>query len=67
MLPVAPLIIEHRLIERVIKLMAVEVDRIKQNNQPNANFIGTSIDFIKTYADRLHHGKEENILLKILL
>lgn len=65
-MPVAPLMIEHRLIERMIKLMDREINRIKQNNQPNADFIDTAIDFIKTYADRLHHGKEEDILFRDL-
>jgi len=66
MLPVAPLMIEHRLIERMIKLMAEEVVRIKQDNEPNIEFINTAVDFIKTYADKLHHGKEEDILFRDL-
>lgn len=66
MLPVAPLMIEHRLIERMIKLMDAEVKRIKQNSQPNTDFINTAVDFIKTYADKLHHGKEEDILFRDL-
>ena len=66
MLPVAPLMIEHRLIERMIKLMDAEINSIKQNNHPNIDFINTAIDFIRTYADKLHHGKEEDILFKDL-
>ena len=66
MLPVAPLMIEHRLIERMIKFMDKEVSRIKQNNAPDTDLIDTAIDFIKTYADKLHHGKEEDILFRDL-
>lgn len=66
MLPVAPLMIEHRLIERMIKIMAREVIRIKQDNQPNTDFINVAVDFIKTYADKLHHGKEEDVLFRDL-
>ena len=29
-------------------------------------FIDTAVDFIHTYADRCHHGKEEDILFKAL-
>ena len=29
-------------------------------------FIETAVDFIKTYADRCHHGKEEDILFREL-
>jgi hemerythrin-like domain-containing protein len=28
----------------------------------NPIFVETIVDFIKTYADRTHHGKEEDIL-----
>lgn len=66
MLPIAPLMIEHRLIERMIKLMDVEVGRIKQNSPPNMDFIDAAVDFIRTYADKLHHGKEEDVLFRDL-
>ena len=29
-------------------------------------FIDTAVDFVRTYADRTHHGKEEDILFKDL-
>jgi hemerythrin-like domain-containing protein len=29
-------------------------------------FIDTAVDFIRTYADRCHHGKEEDLLFKAL-
>lgn len=66
MLPIAPLMIEHRLIERMIKLMDGEAGRIRQGGLPNVDFINVAIDFIRIYADKLHHGKEEDILFKDL-
>lgn len=66
MLPVGPLMIEHRLIERMIALMSKEVQRIGQGLAPDTEFIRTAVDFIKIYADRLHHGKEEDILFRDL-
>lgn len=66
MLPIAPLMIEHRLIERMIRLMVIEVLRLKKNNEPDVDFIGTAVDFIKAYTDKLHHGKEEDILFAAL-
>jgi hemerythrin-like domain-containing protein len=66
MLPVAPLMIEHRLIERMIKLMEMEVQKYKTNAAPDMEFIRIAIDFIRTYADKLHHGKEEDILFRDL-
>lgn len=67
MLPVGPLMIEHRTIERMISLMDKEVQRIGKGLEPDTEFIRTAVDFIKTYADRLHHGKEEDILFRDLV
>jgi len=66
MMPVGPLMIEHRLIERMIKLLESEFNIIKEKRKLNIAFIESAIDFIKTYADRCHHGKEEDILFREL-
>ncbi len=73
MQPIGPLMIEHRLIERMITLMRCELERIKDNVAVDpefafvdAVFIDTAVDFIRTYADRCHHGKEEEILFAAL-
>ena len=44
----------------------MEGDRIKKDKLADIDFIDNCIDFIKTYADRCHQGKEENILFKEL-
>jgi hemerythrin-like domain-containing protein len=66
MQPIAPLMIEHRLIERMIKAMSEELDRIEITGKADPEFIETAVDFIRTYADRCHHGKEEDILFRDL-
>jgi len=73
MQPIGPLMIEHRLIERLLDLMNREFKRIKDNMEVDPEFafvdpvfIDTAVDFIRTYADRCHHGKEEDILFKAL-
>ena len=53
---------EHRLIEKMLNITGKELDVIKKSNILNPVFIDTIVDFIKTYADRTHHGKEEEIL-----
>lgn len=58
--------IEHRLIERMISLIDKEVRKIEKSNTLNQSFIDTAVDFIRTYADRTHHGKEEEILFRDL-
>lgn len=66
MKPVGMLMWEHRLIERVIRLFHVQAARIRETSRVDTAFIETAVDFIKTYADRTHHGKEEDILFKRL-
>ena len=73
MQPIGPLMIEHRLIERMFTLMQREFQRITDNMAVDPEFhfvdpvfIDTAVDFIRTYADRCHHGKEEEILFAAL-
>ncbi len=73
MQPIGPLMIEHRLIERLLHQMQREFQRIKDNIAVDPEFafvdpvfVDTAVDFIRTYADRCHHGKEEDILFKAL-
>jgi hemerythrin-like domain-containing protein len=61
-----PLMIEHRLIERMIGLIKKRLKQIQEINQVDPLFIDTVVDFIRIYADRTHHGKEEDILFRAL-
>ena len=61
-----PLMIEHRLIERMFTLVEKKLEKIQTTNQVDPLFIDTVVDFIRIYADRTHHGKEEDILFKKL-
>jgi hemerythrin-like domain-containing protein len=64
--PVGQLMIEHRLIDRMIKLIGDEAERIEKTGQVDPGFFDGAIDFMRTYADICHHGKEEHILFKNL-
>lgn len=66
MMPIGPLMIEHRLIERMINILNNELKRIQNERQINPVFIDNVVDFIRTYADQTHHGKEEDILFREL-
>jgi hemerythrin-like domain-containing protein len=66
MLPIGPLMIEHRLIERMIRLMSNQLQQMEATARTDPAFIDTAVDFIRTYADRCHHGKEEDILFRDL-
>jgi hemerythrin-like domain-containing protein len=61
-----PLMIEHRLIERMIRQIQRVLKRIDATNEVDPLFIDTAVDFIIIYADRTHHGKEEDILFRNL-
>jgi Uncharacterized conserved protein len=54
--------IEHRLIEKMFGLSQKEVLKMKNDEIVDPLFVDTIVDFIRTYADRTHHGKEEDIL-----
>ncbi len=66
MLIIGPLMIEHRLIGRMINVFKIELEKIKNTNEINPFFVDLSVDFIKFYADQTHHGKEEDILFRDL-
>ena len=66
MMPIGPLMVEHRLIERMINLLASRAQIFKAKNAVDTDFVDTAVDFLKTYADRCHHGKEEDILFREL-
>jgi hemerythrin-like domain-containing protein len=60
----APLMIEHRLIERMIAIVNRMLLQIEKEEKADPVLIDTAVDFIRTYADRTHHGKEEDILFR---
>ncbi|TFH09332.1 MAG: cation-binding protein [Candidatus Atribacteria bacterium] len=60
------LMIEHRLIERMITIIERTLSQIDKEKKVDPVFVDTTVDFIRTYADRTHHGKEEDILFRDL-
>jgi hemerythrin-like domain-containing protein len=58
--------IEHRLIEKMIRAMKRELQRIQARKKVNPVLVDTVVDFVRMYADRCHHGKEEDILFRDL-
>jgi len=58
--------VEHRLIERMIALIEEALADIAAAGRVDPLFVDAAVDFIRTYADRTHHGKEEDILFREL-
>lgn len=61
-----PLMIEHRLIERMLSAIKGVLAEIESKHKVDPVFVDTAVDFIRVYADRTHHGKEEDILFREL-
>jgi hemerythrin-like domain-containing protein len=66
MKPIGVLMWEHRLIERVIGLFPERIAGMRDTGKADTAFIRDAVDFIRVYADRTHHGKEEDILFRML-
>ncbi|MDX9802038.1 MAG: hypothetical protein RBT69_11960 [Spirochaetia bacterium] len=66
MKPRGTMMIEHRLIEKMLDIAKKELEVIEKTKKVNPVFIDTIVDFIKIYADRTYHGKEEVILSREL-
>ncbi len=57
---------EHRLIERMIELIRKSAEDIRSDKKIDPKFVDNAVDFIRTYADKMHHCKEEDILFRDL-
>ncbi len=62
--PVKKLVDEHVLIKRLLALIPSVVQFTENSPKVDKNLILQCVDFIRTYADKYHHMKEEDILFK---
>ena len=53
---------EHQNILRLIDALVKECESLRSGKELDREFFGKAIDFIRNYADRFHHAKEEDIL-----
>jgi hemerythrin-like domain-containing protein len=60
--PMKTLVDEHRLILRFIALVPAISDSIDLGREADRLLVVASVDFIRNYADRFHHAKEEDLL-----
>jgi hemerythrin-like domain-containing protein len=60
--PLQILVDEHKLIKRWLALIPDLVKNLDLTSTNESQMIENGIDLIRSYADRLHHGKEEDIL-----
>jgi hemerythrin-like domain-containing protein len=53
---------EHRHILKAVDALERECNKVSAGKAIDKGFFTGAIDFIRNYADRLHHAKEEDIL-----
>jgi hemerythrin-like domain-containing protein len=61
------LVDEHKLILRMIALLERNAPRTAAGTYSNWQFYLDGVDFIRNYADRFHHAKEEDVLFDALV
>lgn len=63
--PVQDMVNEHTRIKRVLAVLPALADRLGRGLDASARAAVTAtIDFVRQYADRYHHAKEEDVLFK---
>jgi hemerythrin-like domain-containing protein len=63
-LPMKMLVEEHVLIKRLVALIPAIVENLNAKSEEGRQIILDTVDFIRSYADKFHHAKEEEILFK---
>jgi len=62
--PIKRLVDEHILIKKWIELIPVIIENINNESGDSRQLILDGLDFIRFYADKFHHAKEEDILFE---
>jgi len=57
---------EHRVIQQVVGGMAVLIEKLETGQQVDAAVLTDLSEFMQTFGERCHHGKEEDYLFKLL-
>lgn len=57
---------EHRVIAKVVGAAPVLADRLEADRVVDAETLQGIVEFMRTFADKCHHGKEEELLFPAL-
>jgi hemerythrin-like domain-containing protein len=58
---------EHRVIQKMVAGMSVLADQLEGGEPVDVSLLESIVAFLRTFADRLHHGKEESFLFPALI
>jgi hemerythrin-like domain-containing protein len=57
---------EHKVILRMLKVLEKAVQNLEEGKNVPAEVFKKAVDFMHNFADRCHHGKEEDILFPMM-
>ena len=58
---------EHELILQALNAMEKQIAAVEAGVPPDRVFFESAVEFLRSFADRCHHGKEEDILFKTMV
>ncbi|HOX84763.1 MAG TPA: hemerythrin domain-containing protein [bacterium] len=58
---------EHRSIAKVVAVTSELADRIEAKQPIDREILRNIVEFMRVFADRCHHGKEEDLLFPLLV
>jgi hemerythrin-like domain-containing protein len=58
---------EHRNIETVVRALGTVAAAIEKGQQADVALLATAAEFLRVYADKLHHSKEEALFFPMLV
>jgi len=62
--PLKRLVDEHVLIKKLVGLIPKVIENLQVESEEGRQLILQTVDFIRSYADKYHHAKEEEILFR---
>jgi hemerythrin-like domain-containing protein len=65
--PIEELEAEHRVIHKMVAGMSILADQLEGGEAVDISLLESIVVFLRTFADRCHHGKEENFLFPALI
>ncbi len=57
---------EHRIIERMLKVLERACEKFERGEAVPLSIFHEGVNFVRTFADQCHHRKEENTLFPVL-
>ena len=62
--PMKKLVEEHTMIKKIVGLIPKIIETLDLDSEEGRNRVQGTVDFIRFFADKYHHAKEEDILFK---